>query len=177
MNTKIFSPRFLLLCGMIAAAAFTRLIPHLPNFTAIGAMALFGGAYFANKKLAFAVPLIAMFLTDLILGYHSTIIAVYISFALMVVIGMMIKRKNIRSIAAASLAAAILFFLITNFAFWTTGALYPLTWTGLMTCYTAALPFFGYNLVGNLFYAGVMFGLFELARAKYPVLSGVEQKA
>lgn len=174
MNTKLFSPRLLVLCGMIAAAAFTRLIPHLPNFTAVGAMALFGGAYFTNKKLAFAIPLIAMFLTDLILGYHSTIIAVYISFALIVVIGMMIERKNVRSIATASIAAAVLFFLITNFAFWMTGVLYPVTWTGLTECYIAAIPFFGYNLVGNLFYAGVMFGLFELAKVKYPVLATVE---
>jgi hypothetical protein len=159
---------------MIAAAAFTRLIPHLPNFTAVGAMALFGGAYFTNKKLAFAVPLIAMFLTDLILGYHSTIAAVYISFALIVVIGMMIKRKNVRSIATASIAAAVLFFIVTNFAFWMTGVLYPVTWSGLTECYIAALPFFGYNLVGNLFYAGIMFGLFELAKTKYPVLATVE---
>ncbi len=171
MNTKLFSPRFLVLCGMIVAAAFTRFIPHLPNFTAIGAMALFGGAYFSNKKLAFAVPLIAMFLTDLILGYHSTIAAVYISFALMVVIGMMITKKNITSITTASVAATVLFFMITNFAFWMTGVLYPVTWTGLIECYVAALPFFGYNLLGNLFYAGVMFGLFELAKAKYPVLA------
>lgn len=174
MNTKLFSPRFLVLCGMIAAAAFTRLIPHLPNFTAIGAMALFGGAYFTNKKLAFAVPLTAMFLTDLILGYHSTIIAVYISFALIVVIGMMIKRKSVSNIVTASVAATVLFFLITNFAFWMTGVLYPVTWTGVIECYVAAIPFFGYNLVGNLFYAGVMFGLFELARVKYPV---IEQRA
>lgn len=174
MNTKLFSPRFLVLCGMIAAAAFTRLIPHLPNFTAIGAMALFGGAYFTNKKLAFAVPLTAMFLTDLILGYHSTIIAVYISFALIVVIGMMIKRKSVSNIVTASVTATVLFFLITNFAFWMTGVLYPVTGTGLIECYVAALPFFGYNLAGNLFYAAVMFGLFELARVKYPV---IEQSA
>lgn len=174
MDAKLFSPRVLVLCGLIAAAAFTRLMPHLPNFTAVGAMALFGGAYFTNKKLAFVVPLTAMFLTDLILGYHSTIIEVYISFALIVVIGMMIKRKNVRSIAAASLAAAVLFFLITNFAFWTTGVLYPVTWAGLIACYTAAIPFFGYNIVGNLFYAGVMFGLFELAKQKYPTLAVIE---
>lgn len=174
MDAKLFSPRVLVLCGLIAAAAFTRLMPHLPNFTAVGAMALFGGAYFTNKKLAFVVPLTAMFLTDLILGYHSTIIEVYISFALIVVIGMMIKRKNVRSIAAASLAAAVLFFLITNFAFWTTGVLYPVTWAGLIACYTAAIPFFGYNIVGNLFYAGVMFGLFELAKQKYPALAVIE---
>jgi len=175
MNTKIMSPRFLVLCGLVAAAAFTRFIPHLPNFTAIGAMALFGGAYFTNKKLAFAVPLIAMFLTDLVLGFHSTIAAVYISFALMVVLGMLvIKKKNVFSIFTASVAATVLFFIITNFAFWSTGVLYPMTFTGLTECYTAALPFFGYNLAGNLFYSGVMFGLFELAKSKFPALIPVK---
>ncbi len=175
MNSKLISPRFLVLCAMIAAAAFTRLIPHLPNFTAVGAMALFGGAYFINKKLAFAVPLIAMFLTDLILGFHSTILSVYIAFALIVVIGMtMIQKKKASNIVLASLTAAVSFFLITNFAFWLTGVLYPLTAAGLAECYIAAIPFFGYTLVGNLFYAGAMFGLFELAKVKFPQLVPVK---
>ena len=174
MNSKLISPRFLVLCAMIAAAAFTRLIPHLPNFTAIGAMALFGGAYFTNKKLAFAVPLIAMFLTDLILGFHSTIVAVYLAFALMVVIGMtIIRKKKVSNIILASVVASVLFFIITNFAFWITGVLYPVTFAGLAECYIAALPFFGYNLLGNLFYAGVMFGLFELVKMKFPQLAPV----
>ena len=172
MNSKLFSPRFLVLCGMIAAAAFTRLIPHLPNFTAIGAMALFGGAYFSNKKLAFAVPLIAMFLTDLIIGFHNTIIAVYIAFALMVVIGMtMIRKKKTTNIILATLTATVLFFIITNFAIWISGIMYPVTGAGLVECYVAAVPFFGYNLAGNLFYSGVLFGLFELARMKFPQLA------
>jgi hypothetical protein len=175
MNSKLLSPRFLILCAMIAAAAFTRLIPHLPNFTAIGAMALFGGAYFANKKLAFAVPLIAMLLTDLVLGFHSTILSVYFAFALMVVIGItMIQKKKVSNIVIASLTAAVLFFLITNFAFWMTDVLYPMTAAGLAECYIAALPFFGYNLAGNLFYAGVMFGLFEFAKMKFPQLAPVQ---
>lgn len=172
MNSRLISPRLLVLCVMIAAAALTRLIPHLPNFTAIGAMALFGGAYFKNKKLAFAIPLIAMFLTDLIIGFHSTILSVYFAFALVVVIGMtMIRKKKASSIFLASLTAAVLFYLITNFAFWMTGEFYQVTPAGLAECYIAALPFFGYNLLGNLFYAGVMFGLFELAESKFPAFS------
>ena len=175
MNSKLFSPRILVLCGMIAAAAFTRLIPHLPNFTAIGAMALFGGAYFSNKKLAFAVPLIAMFLTDLIIGFHSTMIAVYIAFAMMVIIGMtMIRKKKTVNIILASVTATVMFFIITNFAIWVSGIMYPVTGAGLVECYVAAVPFFGYNLAGNLFYAGLMFGLFELARMKFPQLAPAE---
>ncbi len=175
MNSKLISPRFLVLCGMIAAAALTRFIPHLPNFTAVGAMALFGGAYFANKKVAFAVPLIAMFITDLFLGFHSTIIAVYLAFALIVVIGMtMVQKKNVSNVLIASIVASVSFFVITNFAFWITGILYPVNPAGLVECYIAAIPFFGYNLMGNLFYAGLMFGLFELAKVKFPQLSPVK---
>ena len=175
MNSKLISPRFLVLCAMILAAAFTRLIPHLPNFTAIGAMALFGGAYFSNKKIAFAVPLIAMFITDLILGFHNTMIAVYIAFALMVVIGMtMIKRKKAGNIVLAAVTATVFFFIITNFAIWLSGIMYPMTGAGLVECYIAAIPFFGYNIAGNLFYSGVMFGLFELARMKFPQLAPVK---
>ncbi len=171
MKSKFISSKFLVLCTLIAAAAFTRLIPHPPNFTAVGAMALFGGAYYTNKKLAFAVPLIAMFLTDLILGYHSTIIAVYLAFALTVVIGMMIKKIKVINIITAALTASVLFFLITNSAFWMTGVLYPMTFTGLMECFTAAIPFFGYDLLGNLVYTAAMFGVFELIKMKFPALS------
>jgi hypothetical protein len=175
MNSKLISPRFLVLCGMIAAAALTRLIPHLPNFTAVGAMALFGGAYFSNKKLAFAVPLIAMFITDMIIGFHSTMIAVYIAFALMVVIGMtMIRKKKVSNIILAAVTATVLFFIITNFAIWISGLMYPVTGAGLAECYVAAIPFFGYNLAGNLFYSGVMFGLFELAKMRFPQLAPVK---
>ena len=87
MNSKSISPGYLILTGMIFIAAFVRLIPHPPNFAPVAAMALFGGAYFSKRWAAFLVPLIAMLVTDLILGFHSTMWAVYISFVLIVGIG------------------------------------------------------------------------------------------
>ena len=174
MNSKL-TPRFFVLAGMILAAAFTRLIPHPPNFTAIGAIALFGGAYFNRKSLAFAVPLIAMFLSDLIIGFHPGMYAVYLSFILIVMIGMLLSnKKKIGSIFLASVGAAVLFFIITNFAQWITDPLYTKNLSGLITCYVAGIPFFGNTLFGDLFFSGVLFGLFELAKVKFPPLAEIK---
>ena len=110
------NPKFWILTLMIFAAAFVRLIPHPPNFAPIAAMALFGGAYFNKKWAAFLVPVAAMFITDLILGFHATMWAVYMSFTLIVVIGMtMIKQKKLGNIFFASVTSSVLFFIITNF--------------------------------------------------------------
>jgi hypothetical protein len=174
MNSNL-SPRFLVLAGLILAAAFTRLIPHPPNFTAIGAMALFGGAYFSRKRLAFAVPLIAMFLSDIIIGFHPGMYAVYLSFILIVMIGNSLSNKRkVGNIFLASVSASVLFFIITNFALWLTGTLYPKTAAGLAACFTAAIPFFHYTLLGDLFFVGILFGAFELAKVKFPQLSEIK---
>ncbi|GBD88241.1 hypothetical protein BMS3Abin03_02176 [bacterium BMS3Abin03] len=175
MNSKSITPKFLVITGMVFLAAFVRLLPHPPNFAPIAAMALFGGAYFSKKWAAFAIPLLAMFLTDLLLGFHSTMWAVYLSFALIVVLGMvMIKQKKISNIFLASVSASVLFFIITNFAVWATGLYYAKDLTGLTASYIAAIPFFHYTLLSNLFFVALMFGSFELVKAKYPQLVKVK---
>ncbi|MGA7720589.1 MAG: DUF6580 family putative transport protein [Ignavibacteriaceae bacterium] len=167
--------RFLTITGMILAGAALRLVPHYPNFTPIAAIALFGGAYFTNKKLAVIVPFAAMLLSDLVLGYHSTFLAVYISFALIVGIGFILRKKRtVSRILVASVSSSVLFFVITNFAFWLTGALYPMNIAGLATCFTAAIPFFQNTLIGDLVYTGLFFGAFEFATHKLPVLEQVK---
>lgn len=173
MNS-ILTARFWILGTMILAAAFTRLIPHPPNFTAVGAIALFGGAYLSRKSFAFAVPLAAMFLTDIILGFHPGMYAVYLSFILIVLIGINLgANKKIGNIFLASISASVLFFIITNFAMWLTGNLYPKTGAGLAACFAAAIPFFHYTLLGDLFFVGVMFGLFEILKARIPELAKI----
>jgi hypothetical protein len=175
MSKNSVSQKFLVLTIMILVVAFTRLIPHPPNFTAIGAMALFGGAYFSRKSLAFAVPLIAMFLSDIIIGFHPGMYAVYLSFILIVMIGMSLRdKKKAGNIFLASVSASVLFFIVTNFAMWLTSGFYPKTAIGLAACFTAAIPFFHYTLLGDLFFAGVLFGAFELAKVKFPQLSEVK---
>lgn len=169
---KKISPNFLVVTLMVLAAAFVRLIPHPPNFAPIAAMALFGGAYFNKKSFAFAVPLAAMFLTDSIIGFHSGMWIVYLSFALIVVIGMlMLKTVNIKNVVLASVTASISFFIITNFGVWAFGTMYPKNITGLIECYVAAIPFIHNTLIGDLFFSGIMFGVYEFAKTKIPVLS------
>lgn len=166
------TPRFWILTIMIFAAAFVRLLPHPPNFAPIAAMALFGGAYFNKKSFAFSVPLIAMFLTDAIIGFHSGMWIVYLSFALIVVIGMlMLKKVSIKNVVLASVTASLSFFIITNFGVWAFGTMYPKNIAGLVECYIAAIPFIQNTLLGDLFFSGVMFGIFEFAKTKLPALA------
>jgi len=172
MNKNSLSPGFLVITLMIVAAAFVRFIPHPPNFAPIAAMALFGGAYFTKKWAAFTIPLAAMFITDLLLGFHAAMWAVYLSFALIVLLGIvMIKQKKIGNIFFASVSASVSFFIITNFGVWISTPYYEKTFGGLMACYTAAIPFFHHTLLGDLFFVAVLFGLYELAKTKFPQLA------
>jgi hypothetical protein len=162
----------MLLIAMIVGAAALRLVPHPSNFTPIGALALFAGAQFDNKRWAFIVPLAAMFLSDLVIGFHGDMPVIYGAFAVIVCMGFLLReRKTALRITSASLAAATFFFVASNFAVWTSDGLYPLTLQGLVTCYIAAIPFFQNWLAGTLFYSAILFGGFALAERKLPVLA------
>jgi hypothetical protein len=160
---------------MVFVAAFIRLIPHPPNFAPIAAMALFGGAYFNKKSFAFIIPLAALFLSDIVIGIYSYAWMVYLSFALIVVLGIvMLKKVSLKNLIFASVVASVSFFAITNFGVWALGTLYPKTPAGLMASYTAAIPFFRYSLIGDLFFVGVIFGVYELVKPKVPALAKVK---
>lgn len=175
MKMEKLTPRFWVLTLMVFGAAFLRLLPHPPNFAPIAAMALFGGAYFSKKSFAFVIPLAAIFLTDLIIGIYSYAWIVYLSFALIVVLGIfMLKKVSVKKLVFASVTASISFFAITNFGVWALGTLYPKTPAGLLASYTAAIPFFQNSLIGDLFFVGVMFGVYELVKHKVPALAKVK---
>lgn len=156
-----FNKRQLVIILFIAIAAIFRLLPHLPNATPITAMALFSGVYFTNKKFAFIVPLIAMFLSDLFLGISTITLFVYGAFILVSYIGFRSNKINIKTILLSSVS----FFVITNFGVWLLG--YPKTLAGLMECYTLAIPFFRNALIGDFFFAGIMYFAFEFVSKKY----------
>jgi hypothetical protein len=161
-------PRLMLLIMMTLAAAFSRLAPHPPNMASVTAVALFGGAYFSDKRIAFLVPLAALFLSDLILGFYHHMEVVYLSFALIVCIGLWLQRnRSAPTIAGAALASSTIFFLLTNFGVWAFGSLYPRTLDGLIACYMAAIPFFGNTLQGDLLYTVVLFGGFMFLEGRF----------
>ena len=163
--------RYLVLIGIVLAAAAARLLPHPWNFTPIGAMALFGGAQFANKRAAFLLPLSALFLGDLVLGLHKLMPFVYGCFALTVCLGFWVRQnRSAGRIVIASLTSAIVFFLVTNFSVWACLDTYPRNVTGLVECYVAGLPVLRNGLFGDLFYAGVLFGGLALAERKFTSL-------
>jgi hypothetical protein len=145
----------------IAVAAMFRLMPHFPNVTPITAMALFSGVYLTNKKLAFLIPILAMIISDLFLGFSSITLFVYAAFILVSYIGISSKKVSIKT----TLLSSISFFIITNFGVWLLG--YPKTFNGLIECYTLAIPFFRNSLIGDFFYAGVMYYGFEFVSNRY----------
>jgi len=172
MNNKTLSPRFFFIISVIISGAAFRLIPHWPNFTPIAAIALFGGTYFNKKYLAFLIPLAALFISDMILGFHSFMIPVYVGFAIIVGIGFMLRsRVKIGSLLLASVSSSVIFFLITNFAVWIGSPFYPQNIAGLLDSYTAGLPFLNNSVLGDLFYNTLFFGAFYLAQQRFPVLA------
>ena len=172
MNKLNLNPRIIVIAGIILFGAVMRLIPHWPNFTPIAAIALFGGAHFQKKHLAFIIPFVALLLSDLVLGLHKWMIAVYISFALVVMIGMLMKnRVKVVPVLLATISASLLFFIITNFAVWIGSPFYPQNVIGLIESYTAGLPFLYNGILGNLFFSILFFGAFYLAQLRFPVLA------
>src|SRR6476661_10123869 len=170
--------RILALLSAILVAAALRLVPHPPNFTPIGAMALFSGAYLGRRPLAFAAPLGALLLSDLVLGFYHGMATVYFSVALVVMIGMVaLKRTSAVRVGSAAVLSSILFFVITNFGMWMFSGFYPRTLAGLEACYVAAIPFFQNTVAGDLFYATLLFGGFKLAEMLAPRLKAAEPKA
>jgi hypothetical protein len=163
--------RLLALLAAIVAAAAMRLLPHPPNFTPIGAMALFSGAYLGRRGLAFVAPVAALLLSDAILGFYPELLFVYLSVAATVLIGWALqKHKTVLRIGLAAVAGSVLFYLVTNFGVWLVMDYYPKTAAGLMASYVAAIPFFQNSAIGDLFFAGVLFGGFALLERAVPKL-------
>lgn len=184
-TNRQFSLRFGTIVLMILLAAFSRIIPHPYNFTPIGAMALFGAAYFTPRWAALAVPMLAMWLSDLVLNnlvyarfypaYYSSFVWivngwVYLSFAIINLAGFSLLQKITRlRLLGASLGASVFFFIITNFGSWLASPAYSKDAAGLVSSYAAGLPFFGNTIAGDLFYTALLFGIFEWMKRKNPV--------
>ena len=167
----MLTTRLTVIASMIFMAAASRLVPHPPNLTAISAMALFGGAYLSDWRLAFAVPLAALLLSDALLGFYGHMEIVYGSFAAITAMGLLLRhRRTAPRIAGATLASSVFFFLVTNLAVWAHSHVYPHTATGLLACYAVALPFFRNMLAGDILYTAALFGGFAALEKLVPAL-------
>jgi hypothetical protein len=153
------------------------------NFTPVGAIALFAGTYFNDKIKAFAVPLLILLLSDVLLGYkytgsfnpyYSGIILIYVSFAAMVYIGTLIKKVNVVNVLGASLVSVLIHWLLTDIEPWLTNPVYNKDITGYFQSLVAAIPFERSLLLGNLIFGAVLYGGFELAKNKLSALKKEE---
>jgi len=163
--------RFLVITGLILLAIVTRIVPHIPNFTAMSAVALFGAANYNKKILAFLVPITAMLISDSIIGFYQGIEWVYGTFILIIISGFYLRNKvTVPRVIALSVISSLLIFTVTDFGYWLSGVLYPRTWVGFTECYAAALPFLRNELLGDLFYSGLLFGTFYIAQLRFPKL-------
>lgn len=176
-QNRLLTPRTWVLAAMIVFAVAVRLVIYfvpgaLPyNFTPVEAVALFGGAYFTDRRLAFIVPVAAMFLADLIIGLHALIPVVYGCIALTALLGTNLRgRVRALPVAGYALGSAVMFYLITNFFVWLTGDMYPHDGAGLVACYVAGIPFLNGTLTGTLLWSAVLFGGFEVMRRRWVAL-------
>lgn len=171
-----------IIIGFIAFAALSRLLPHAYNFTPIGAIALFGAAYFTDKKWALIVPLAALWMSDLLLNnivyssyfdgfawFTGGALYLYGSIAMIVILGYyLLKKITFGRVLSGALGASVIFYLVSNFGVWVGSGMYPLTFEGLIACYVAAIPFFHYTIAGNVVYSALLFGGYEWIKYRYP---------
>lgn len=162
--------RFLTLSISILVVALTRVLPHPVNFTPVIALALFGGAKFRSTKTALLVVCGAMFISDMIIGFHSTMLATYLSLFVLVALGAVsrnaIDEKPLPTLSILSLFSPLVYFAITNFGVWLLQDMYPKTAAGLLLCYEMAIPFLQNSVLSSVFFGALLFGSFVLLESR-----------
>lgn len=178
-----------LIAAIIIAVGFTsRLIPHMPNFSPVIALALLAGAYLGRRYWSYLLPLMMLVVTDFVINnttsrpyFPDHVGTVWIadhmyftvaSLAVIVLVAtFLLRRISIVSVLGSVLVGSLLFFLITNFGVWLGSGMYPPTVAGLLECYTAAIPFFRSTLVGNIVFSAVAFGVIEYVVSRQALTS------
>jgi hypothetical protein len=157
--------KILFITLFITVAALMRLIPHPPNFVPITAIAIFAGVKLNNIKIAYAIPISIMLISDLFIGFYSISLFVYLAFILIITYSSFIKKYSIKNIILSS----VMFFIITNFGVWLMGG-YPKNIEGLVLCYTMAIPFFTNSIIADLFFSAILYYGFEQIEKRYLIL-------
>ena len=139
---------------LILILAFSRLIPHPPNFTPIIAVAIISGYLFKNIYFSLTVLLISMLLSDFVIGFYKNMLFVYVPLFLITYLFCKITKKiNIKNLFLFSFLGAFIFYLVSNFGVWFTGSLYEKNLNGLVECYLLAIPFFKNTLFSTIFFS------------------------
>jgi hypothetical protein len=175
--TKQIATGFILL---IVIASLYRIMPGRPyGFAPQIAMAIFGGAIIKDKKFAFLLPLLSMFISDAMFeilfrngvgnmpGFYDGQVINYILFTSLTMFGFIIKNFKISRIAIASLAAPTTYFLLSNFMVWLSSSPYaglqrPKTFNGLLLCLGDGLPFYAWSIAATLVFSAILFGSYFL---------------
>lgn len=189
-STSTLSLRFSVLTLFILLAAFSRIIPHMPNFSPLGAIGLFGAAHLMRRWQAFLIPIAATWLSDLFINnviygqyypeftwFYEGFYWQYGSYLLITLAGIFILRKvNLQRVLAGSLACTAIFFLVSNFGCWIGSTSYAQNFDGLMMCYAAGIPFLKGTVLGDLFYSAALFGTFAWAQRQFPALKSAAHR-
>jgi len=173
--------------SLVFIAVLSRLIPHYPNFTALGAAALFSGAFLrSHPVLAFGAPLLSYWLSDLILNnliysayyegfvlFSTASIYQYLAIVAIVALGRGLGQPKSTRILGASIGAAVVFYLISNFGVWLSSGMYPHTFRGLLLCYEAGLPFLlKGTLPSTILYSYALFTIYAYLQKRVFAHSG-----
>ena len=151
------------IAGFTLLLGLSRVIPHPPNFTPILAVAIFVPLLTGRWQLALPLTLGAMFIGDIIIGFHSFMLWTYGS---IIIISMSALTF---SLLGNAIVAPIIFFIVTNFGVWTSGY-YGYTIEGLISCYIAAIPFFHMTLLSTVFYTFIFYAIYKSTESLYRYL-------
>jgi len=179
------SDGFIVVVSMVVLGVLARLIPHPPNFSPMNSISLFSGVNL-SRRLSLALTLGALLISDLLLSalkgypaFGSWSFFTYSGFAAIILLGSYWKPQGLFSTAGAVLGSSLFFWIWTNFGIWATQSygMYPLTFSGLVACYTAALPFLANSLMGDALWASALFLSFQGMQSLAPRLGWKLQKA
>lgn len=150
--------------GLIVLAVTSRLITHQWNFTAVGAVSLISGLIISRRLLAASVPLVSLIVSDYFIGFHSTMGSVYVAYIAMVFMTILMKPETMKTFVMTALLGSFAFFIISNLGVYFEGLLYPMTFSGLVDCFTMALPFYKWDLLSTVSVGAILYKIASLNR-------------
>ena len=161
MKSKYFPVAIAL--SLIAIGVMLRILPHPANFAPIAAISIFGGAVLP-RKVAIWVPLGAMMISDAVIGFYSLMPLIWICYLFIALdSSRWLRPASLRKGAVLTLSSSVFFFVVTNFGVWLTSGMYAHNWSGIVSCYTLALPFFRNTVMSDVVFTAALFGIYALA--------------